>query len=151
MKLSYKRVFSWLLIAVVAGGAIFAVVGIVQLREFRKTAEAAGGLPWQDAGKISFVQMGCTRSCVGKCCCALCDASCEGSTQINLTGQQGTMFMCVPAGFMYKGGGVMPTVGMSVIAGGISNVLPTVVAIPTMAAGTMQQLADAFNHLFNWL
>ncbi len=151
MKLPYKKIAFWSISALVVSGAAFAVFGLVQLREFKQVANATGGLPWQDAGKISYVQMGCTRSCMGKCCCALCDASCEGSTQINFTGQQGTMFMCVPAGFMYKGGGTIPMMGTDIIAGGISNVMPMVVGIPGMAASRMQRLADAFGRLFNWL
>ncbi|NTW22294.1 hypothetical protein HGA34_01965 [Candidatus Falkowbacteria bacterium] len=151
MKPSYKKLLAWSLASVAVSGAILVIFGLVQLREFNNVASATGGLPWQDAGKISYVQMGCTRSCVGKCCCALCDAACDGSTQINFTGQQGTMFMCVPAGFMYKGGGTVPMMGAGIIAGGISNVMPQVIGIPTMAASRAQRLVDSFKHLFNWL
>lgn len=151
MKPDRKKIIIWSVGGLFLALLSVAIVSVVEYRRFSLAAKAAGALPWQDGGRITYVQMGCTRSCLGKCCCAMCDASCEGSTQINFTGQKGTMFMCVPAGLVYKGGGTMPAIGMNVIAGGISNVMPLIVAIPSAVGSRVQYLVDSFTHLFAWL
>jgi len=161
MKPKSKKYLYGAIILVLVMISSYLGVGGYQYWSFLKTADAVSGLPWQDAGKISYVQMGCTRSCLGKCCCSMCDAACEGTTEVQFTGQKGTMFMCVPPTVnvaegksdvklaqMYKGGCAMPTIGMNVIAGGISNVMPTVVGCPTTAGNFVGNLIEGLKGFF---
>lgn len=152
MKLSCKKSIASIFLLLVFGGAGYLAKGVWDYRQFIKTAEAAGGFPWVDASnKITYVQMGCTRSCSGKCCCALCDASCDGSTEVDFAGQKGSMFACIPPSVIPKGGGTIPTAGSSIIVAGMSPVMVTTYAIPTAAASRVMYLAEVWHKLVNWI
>ncbi|NTU98944.1 hypothetical protein HGA64_02975, partial [Candidatus Falkowbacteria bacterium] len=133
-------------------GAGYLAKGVLDYFEFVKAANAIGAYPWTDASsKISYVQPGCTRSCMGKCCCAMCDASCEGSTQVNFMGQKGSTFACIPPSVVPKGGGTMPMINGSIILAGVSPVMVTAEAIPTAAASRVIFLVEAWHKIVNWI
>jgi hypothetical protein len=120
-----KRIYILLVILVVAAGSLVTVGYQKYWEEFgwrAQVLEAASGFTYQDAGVISVYQPGCQEGCLGKCCCAFCDGFCSGHDMIVFNGQKGgpTASLCVPVGFMYKGGGIIPRPGGYIIVGGIA-------------------------------
>lgn len=133
-----KKIILSLSLVAFTVGIIFIAQGVLDYKEYRKTAEAAGAMPWQDGGKIMAYIPACTP--------LNCYTPCVGQSQISYNGQIGgpAAFMCVPVGFVYQGGGTIPMPGMDIIAGGVTNIMPWVVGIPGASASRVQKIADTF-------
>ncbi len=139
--------------------SIFIVVGLFWLApeffdylEYKKVAEAVGGMPWQDGGVITYVGLCAPTDPAGNCAMcpnvtALFSAACNGYNELDVTSQQGTTFIAVPKTFVYSGGGTFPSSGMQYIAGGASNVMPWVIGIPGVSASRIQKLVDTFKYI----
>ena len=78
--------------------------------------------------------------------CPLLGTLCVGKIQLTTKSQYGTLFIAAPVGFKYGGGGTYPTAGMSYLAGGVSNILPWVIAIPSSAGARIQKIIDWFDY-----
>lgn len=150
-----KKIVLSVFVIVIVGIAIFIVQDVFGYLDYRKAAEASASMPWQDAGTITYYMPQCvldTPATSPTTCAISCPLSvtalasaCVGYSELWVTGQNGTTYIDVPIGFVYSGGGTVPTVGMSFIAGGSSNVSPWVIGIPGASASRIQKLADAFN------
>lgn len=124
---------------------------------FQKTAEAVGGMPWQDGGTVSVYIPVCVATPPDGVCknCTMCGPKmgnyvCAGYSEIQLQAQNGTTEVCPVQGFAYSGGGAMPTAGQGIIVGGASNILPWVIGVPGVALSQLQKLAASFNGYLNW-
>lgn len=133
-------------------GAYF-IPGMIGYFKFKKAAEAASAMPWQDGGMITRVTpcildtpanapTTCAVSCPGVT--IYWGTACAGYDEIDVAAQMGTLYMAAPKGFIYSGGGVYPKSGDQFIAGGAYNGLPWVIGIPGPSASRIQKLADAF-------
>lgn len=158
--LTKKRII-WLIAGIAIISLILLIVpGIVDYLDYQKAVEAAGGMPWQDGGKITMVG---SHVLVGGPCvldtpatspttCAIScplvtgalGPACAGYIEIDTVGQLGTTFIAAPIGFVYKGGGAHPVAGMQFIAGGATNISPWVIGIPGASASRIQKLVDSF-------
>lgn len=110
-------------------GAVLIIVGSIfgiNYYKWNKVVKAVGGFPWQDGGIITFYNPTCVMAS-GKCTCQSapmsCDGFCVGHSMIVYNGQKTgpNSIMCVPSAFVYSGGGTIPRIGGSIIAGGITN------------------------------
>ncbi len=131
-------------------GAAFLGLDIRNYLEFRNTAEALSALPWQDGGRVTMYQPVCVSTPPDGVCknCPQCgpvtgNYVCADYSEIQFTGQRGGTKICPMQGFVYKGGGVMPTVGLDTIVGGISDTLPKVIGVPGPGASRIQRLVEA--------
>jgi len=107
---------------------------------WRQVAEAAGGMPWQDAGKIVAVREPCIldsppnapTTCAISCpqVTAVYGPACVNFIEIDVISQKGATFIAAPIIFEYKGGGTHPMPGTQYIAGGSSPAQPWVIGIP---------------------
>lgn len=152
--LTKKRII-WLIAGIAIISLILLIIpGIVDYLDYQKAVEAAGGMPWQDGGKITTVRKLCvldTPATSPTTCAISCPLvtgalgpACTGYIEIDIMGQLGTTFIAAPIGFVYKGGGAYPVEGMQFIAGGATNITPWVIGIPGGVAGRIQILVDSF-------
>jgi hypothetical protein len=142
--------------AIILVSVIYLGPGIVDYINFKNVAESAGGMPAQDAGRIVMVKQPCildTPASAPATCAASCPlvtsalaSACTGYIELDTQSQQGTVFIAAPIGFIYKGGGKMPTAGMQYIYGGASNAIPWVIGIPSVAALRTQKIIDWFDY-----
>ncbi|MEK7097738.1 MAG: hypothetical protein AAB906_02730 [Patescibacteria group bacterium] len=157
IKFTKKKIILSVFAIIIVGIAVFAAHGILGYFGYRKAAEASASMPWQDAGTITYYMPQCvldTPATSPTTCAISCPLSvtalasaCVGYSELWVTGQNGTTYIDVPIGFVYSGGGTVPAVGMSFIAGGSSNVSPWVIGIPGASASRIQKLADAFKFI----
>jgi hypothetical protein len=104
-------------------------------------AEAAGGLPWQFGGTVTFYQPLCTvdnqsGTCPSSCpmCTQMLGQACNGYQEIQYTPALGSMpssppgTVCAPKGFQFKGG-IPPRPGAEILGGGASPQLPWVIGV----------------------
>ncbi|MBU4256876.1 hypothetical protein KKC04_00500 [Patescibacteria group bacterium] len=152
--LTKKRII-WLIAGIAIISLILLIIpGIVDYLDYQKAVEAAGGMPWQDGGKITIVREPCvldTPATSPTTCAISCPLvtgalgpACTGYIEIDTVGQLGTTFIAAPIGFVYKGGGAHPVAGMQFIAGGATNISPWVIGIPGASASRIQKLVDSF-------
>jgi hypothetical protein len=156
LQYNYKKISRIIILLLIVALVIFLISGVFDYYKYRKAAaEAAGaGYPWQcGAMKVTYIQMGCTQSCEGKCCCLLCDANCEGTTEMDFIGQENcgaAVNVCVSPEVLVKGGAktVEECNGKQAIFAGVSNLMMNgnaVVACPGSVA------ASNIDRLVNWL
>lgn len=152
--LTKKRTI-WLIAGIAIISLILLIIpGIVDYLDYQKAVRAAGGMPWQDGGKITMVREPCvldTPAIFPTTCAISCPlvtgalgTACAGYIEIDTTGQLGTTFIAAPIGFVYKGGGTHPVAGMQFITGGATNISPWVIGIPGASASRIQKLVDSF-------
>ncbi|MBL7058067.1 hypothetical protein ISS03_01900 [Patescibacteria group bacterium] len=135
-----KIIFYTLIVAFLSPIVYFGAPIVAQKYTWYNVAQAASLFPWQDGGVITVVYPPCvldTPANAPTTCAISCPlvttayaSDCVKYTQIDVKGQKGTMFLAVPLGFVYRGGGTVPAPGMQFIAAGISNILPKVIGIP---------------------
>ncbi len=114
--------------------------------ELKKVAKAAGGMPAQFGGMITYYSPRCVSDPMTGVCanCPTCTTPvtgvgnfvCNGYQEIDFTPAGGTIGpsgpisnVCVPAVFPYQGGGTIPRVGGYILGGGASNIIPWVIGI----------------------
>lgn len=155
--MTYIKKAIWVVVsAILLVSVIYLGPGVVDYIKFKNVAESAGGMPWQDGGRITMVRQPCILdtptidpvTCAASCPLVTKDLGtlCTGYIEIDTQSQQGTINIDAPIGFMYKGGGTMPTAGMSYIAGGASNAIPWVIGIPSSAGARIQKIIDWFDY-----
>ncbi len=152
-----KRIFFIILAVLFLSFLGYFGPGISDYLEYRGVAEAAGGMPWQDGGKITLVREPCIldtpatspTTCAVSCpeVTAILASACVGYIELDVSGQLGTTFMAVPTAFQYKGGGTHPIAGTSFIAGGSSPAQPWVIGIPSAAASRTQKLVRTYEYI----
>jgi hypothetical protein len=143
--------------------------GIPGYIEYQKVATAVGGFPWQDGGVISavlpFANVPCVLDtpappAVPTTCAISCPmitaltplaSACVGYYEMEVIGQNGTMVIAVPLGFIFSGGGIIPSPGTQFIAGGMMYYQPAVIGIPGVAASRVIKLADFIKRAFSWI
>lgn len=100
-----------------------------------------------DSDQVGYLYTRCGNSCkdVSNDLLSLCVL--YNQIDINvLSGNKQKQYIAVPKVFTWKGGGSEPQANMQMIAGGMSNVLIEVGAIPKSAAvNTIQNTLDRFN------
>ncbi len=146
-----------LIISIVVVMLIWLMPGIFNYLEYQKTVKAIGGMPWQDGGIITMVREPCVldtpqnapTTCAVSCplVTSIYGSACTGYIELDTQSQFGTMFIAVPLGFLYKGGGTHPSPGMQYIAGGASNAMPWVIGIPGASASRIQKMVDIFKYI----
>ena len=150
-----KKRIIWLIVGVaISGFVVCGGIGIFDYFEYRNVVNATGGMPWQDAGTVSMYQPVCVSTPPDGVCknCLMCgpvtgNYICASYSEIQFTGQLGGMKVCPLQGFVYKGGGTMPMVGQGMIVGGVSDIMPYVIGVPSVSASRIQKLVDAFNYI----
>ena len=109
-----------------------------------KKAIAVGGYPWQcGAFAVGTVTPGCVITS-GSCTCSMCNALCNGSTQVIFSGQAicGTTFACLGPEVVATG---LPIASSKqAILAGTSNLLTgnAVVATQSVAANRVEKLIN---------
>jgi len=144
---SKKAILFFICLALLSGlGFIYKDKAIYYFKT-KQFAKAAGGLPWQFGGVITYYQPVCASDPVSGVCanCPMCtlppagnsggvgNYNCNGYQEIQFKPAGGTPpltpFVCVPKTFKYAGGGLVPRVGGFILGGGASNILPLVIGI----------------------
>ena len=110
---------------------------------YRSVAEATGGMPFMFGGTITYYMPKCQSDPLTGVCanCPMCTIPgigvgnyiCNAYQEIQYIPAGGThpaiTNVCVPLGFVYKGGGTMPRIGGQIRGGGASNIMPWVIGI----------------------
>lgn len=134
---------------------IYLGLGVVDFISFKTIAKSAGGMPWQDGGKITKVRKPCVLDTpeIDPIACSYCPlvtkdwgSACAGFIELDTQSQMGTINIDAPIGFVYGGGGTMPAAGMSYIAGGVSGAIPWVIGIPSSPGAKIQKIIDWFDY-----
>lgn len=154
--LAKKKIIFTILSVVIASFIIYIGIGIFDYLEFRKVAISAGGMPWQDGGMVTYYNSMCViedpvfepticHTCL--MCSSAIGSLCASSEEIQFTGQLGGTKVCPSKGFVYKGGGTMPTMGQNMIVGGASDILPYVIGVPGVSAMRIKKAVDWFDFI----
>ncbi|MFA6171188.1 MAG: hypothetical protein WCW77_01365 [Patescibacteria group bacterium] len=149
-----KSLFIFSALIIIASGYI--VYDYYRWGKFVREINAGGSCAVQDGGNITKV-MPCvldTPANYPVTCEASCplvtpvfETACAGYTELDTQSQQGTTFLAVPKGFVYKGGGTTPTMGMQYLYCGSSNAYPWVIGIPGVAKNNTDRVFDWFRYI----
>lgn len=133
-----KFILLYLIITFIAG-ASFLGLKYANYYSYNKVAQAAGAMPWQFGGTVSFYQPVCIATPPDGICknCLMCGPItgpyiCAGYSEVQFTPAGGSMppnYVCPIQGFVYQGGGVMPRTGGYIIGGGLSAAFPWIIGI----------------------
>ncbi len=156
-KITKRKILFFILISLLIFVIGFFTKGVLDYLAFIRAVEASGSMPDTNAGKILVYQPGCTETCSGKCCCAVCDGFCAGHDMIlyipQITKSSTDGSLCVPTGFQYKGGGVIPKPGDDIIYGGIAprGQMIKVIGIPGVAASSIKNVVNSFKATYDFI
>lgn len=150
-----KKKIIFIIISVIIASFVFYIgIGVFDYLEYRNVAISAGGLPWQDGGRVNLYQAVCVATPPDGICknCSMCgpvtgNYTCASYSEIQFTGQLGGTKVCPLQGFVYKGGGTMPTAGQDMIVGGASDILPYVIGVPGASAMRIKKAVDWFDYI----
>ena len=152
--LAKKKIIFTILSVVIASFIIYIGIGIFDYLEFKEVKAAASGFPLE-CGIMSttLVMPGCNRGALGKCTCAMCEASpCAGHTEIQFQAQAtskcNATFFCVDPSFANYTGKI-PSVGDQAIVGATSYIIMgnAVYGTPSVAAKGIDKIVNWFDYI----
>lgn len=155
MAIIKRKIIKTVVLTAVMALIIFIAWGVFDFWRWlsAKSVIAGGGYTTLCGARILQATPACTQTCLGKCCCALCDAYCTGTTQLIFSQMQpvcgGITYACASPTILVKGGGttLIGSDNKQIMFGSFTgNLLTDNAAVATPAVA-----ASAINKIVNWL